>query len=141
MERTEYIAKDNYAAARRLQRFKQHVNENWSQVRILDVKTEKPPTPAVGDQMAVKTTVRIGAIKPQDVVVELIIGKTKDRLLIETKGFPLSITETLSDDTYVYAAVTTLTQGALGFTVRVRPAHPDLVHPFEVPLVTWAPEF
>ena len=141
MERSEYIAKDNYAAARRLQEFKRHIIENWAQVQILAVKAEKPPMPAAGDTMTVKATVRLGAINPQDVVVELIIGKAKDRLLIETKGFPLTLTETSADATYAYTATITLTQGALGFTVRVRPAHPDFIHPFEVPLVTWAPEF
>jgi starch phosphorylase len=141
MERGRYIAEKNYAAAQRLQEFKRNISENWRQVKILNVKVEKPPTPAAGDAMTVKTSVMLGAVQPQNVVVELIIGKAKDRLLIETEGFPLTLAESSGDGMYSYDGTVNLTQGALGFTVRVRPAHPDLVHPFEVPLVTWAPEF
>jgi starch phosphorylase len=141
MERGQYIANKNYAAAERLQEFKRNVSENWEQVEILNVKVNKPSTPAAGDQMTVKTSVRLGAVQPQNVIVELIIGKAKDRLLIDTEGFALTLAETSGDSTYGYNGTVSLTQGALGFTVRVRPTHPDLVHPFEAPLVTWAPEF
>ncbi|ACA59903.1 hypothetical protein Daud_1394 [Candidatus Desulforudis audaxviator MP104C] len=40
-----------------------------------------------------------------------------------------------------YAVTIPLRQGVLGLTVRVRPVGTDFLFPFEVPLVTWAPEF
>jgi starch phosphorylase len=141
MERGRYIAQKNYAAAERLREFKRNVSENWRGVKILDVKVEMPATPTAGDKMTVKTNVRLGGVQPQNVLVELIIGKLKERLLIDTEGFALTLVETSDDTTYSYDGTVNLTQGAHGFTLRVRPAHPDLVQPFEAPLITWAPEF
>ncbi|MEW6182482.1 MAG: alpha-glucan family phosphorylase [Bacillota bacterium] len=141
MKRSDYIAQNDYSAARRLKEFKRRLMDNWSQIQILQVNEDRPSTPVAGQTVSVTATVKLGAVTPQDVVVELVLGRTKDYLLLDTKGFPLIAGENLGDNTYRYSGAVSLTQGALGFTVRVRPTHPDLAHPFELPLVTWAPEF
>jgi len=43
--------------------------------------------------------------------------------------------------TYRYQGEFRPGQGTCGYTVRVRPSHPDLVYRFELPLVAWAPAF
>lgn len=141
MERQKYIVQDNYTAARCLRDFKQYLTHNWPSVQITSVTVEKPTLPVAGDVVGISALVHLGAIQPQDVVVEVVLGKAKDRTLLEPTGLPMAVSESQSNPLYLYRTTVTLTQGTLGFTVRVRPTHPDLVHPLEVPLVTWAPEF
>ncbi|MEW6771426.1 MAG: alpha-glucan family phosphorylase [Bacillota bacterium] len=141
MERSTRLIENNFEVARRLSDFKRYVVQNWPAVEILTVTADKPPIPTAGDTLAVTAVVKLGPIQPRDVAVEVYLGKVKDRFLIEPESFPLALAESVEENTYRYTGTLTLTQGALGFTVRVRPTHPDLVDPFEVPLLTWAPEF
>ncbi|MDI6631831.1 MAG: alpha-glucan family phosphorylase [Bacillota bacterium] len=141
MERSTYFIENNFEAARRLSDFKRYVVQNWPAVEILKVTADRPPIPTAGDTLDVTAVVKLGPIQPRDVAVEVYLGKVKDRFLVEPEGFPLALAESLGENTYRYTGTLALTQGALGFTVRVRPTHPDLADPFEVPLLTWAPEF
>lgn len=141
MERSEHVIKDNYAVATRLRDFRRHLTENWPSVRITSITAERPILPVAGDAVSVSAVVHLGAIQPQDVVVEAVLGKAKDGMLLEPTGLPMVVAESQPDANYLYRTTVTLMQGTLGFTVRVRPAHPDLVYPFELPLITWAPEF
>ncbi|MEW6572811.1 MAG: alpha-glucan family phosphorylase [Bacillota bacterium] len=141
MERYNHVVQNNYAAAKHLRDFRQYITQNWPSVRIDSITVEKPALPVAGDVVGISALVHLGAIQPKDVVVEVVLGKAKDRMLLEPTGIPMVPAESQSDSNYLYEAKVSLTQGTLGFTVRVRPSHPDLVHPFEIPLVTWAPEF
>jgi len=141
MERYDQLVKDDYAAARRVRDFKEYLTQNWPAVAVLSVTAARPALPVAGQTIAVAATVHLGAIKPEDVVVEIILGKTKDWQLTEMNGVRMELTEALGDATYRFSGTITLTQGALGYTVRVRPADSMFVHPFELPLIAWAPEF
>ncbi|MGQ9512968.1 alpha-glucan family phosphorylase [Thermodesulfitimonas sp.] len=141
MERYDRLVKDDYAAARRVREFKEYLTQNWPAVAVLSVTAEKPALPVAGQTIAVSAVVRLGAIKPEDVVVEIMLGRTKDWQLTEMNGFRMELTEALGDNTYRFSGAITLTQGALGYTVRVRPEDSIFVHPFELPLIAWAPEF
>ncbi|WP_334109902.1 alpha-glucan family phosphorylase [Thermodesulfitimonas autotrophica] len=141
MERYDQLVKDDYAAARRVRDFKEYLTQNWPAVAVLSVTAARPALPVAGQTIAVAATVRLGAIKPEDVVVEIMLGRSKDWQLTEMNGVRMELTEALGDATYRFSGTITLTQGALGYTVRVRPADSMFVHPFELPLIAWAPEF
>ena len=141
MKRHDQLTKDNYAGARQVREFKEYLAQNWSAVAILSVATEKPTTLVSGQRMTVSATVRLGPIKPEDVVVEIVLGRSKDWQLTEMKSFRMEVAEALGDASYRFTGSVTLTQGTLGYTVRVRPEDSRFVAPFELPLVAWAPEF
>lgn len=141
MERGASFSAGNYSAAARIAAFKKFLDQNWREVQIQGVRLEHQVRPAAGDLLTVAATVHLGPVSPNDVAVETVVGTARDGTLLEPETVPMQVAETLEQGFYRYTVAMPLVQGALGLTVRVRPVSPDFLFPFEVPLVTWAPEF
>lgn len=132
---------DNYEVAGRVGRFKKFMCENWGHIGVRSVGTNVPPEMNVGDFLEVKANVYLGMIWPKDVIVEAVYGTVVGQDLRNITSVPLSYGGETGSGTHLFSGRLTMPQGALGYTVRVRPASPDFVQPFELPLVTWAPSF
>jgi glycogen phosphorylase len=83
--------------------------------------------------------VQLGSLQPQDVVVELYLGRVDTRgEIVEGRAIAMH-PESNSGGDYVYAGEATPAESGLhGFTIRVRPNHPDLSTPFVPGLIVWA---
>ena len=82
-----------------------------------------------------------GSLQPQDVVVELYLGRVDTRgEIIEGHATEMRAEANSSDDR-IYTGETTPTESGLhGFTIRVRPSHPDLSTALVPGLIAWAME-
>jgi len=133
------LAAEHAARARGLMEWRWRVRGNWPQVNVQRILPAMPKDLAVGGSMEVTAEVKLGALTPSDVHVELYYGH-----MDPAGGIPIA-NKTLMDpdgnrgDVYTYTGrVACADSGQCGFTVRVLPWHADAVLPYEVPLIAWA---
>jgi len=141
VERGSLIAENNFALAREIKEFKERLTENWAAVRIVSVETDRRKTMKTGDLLNVRARVMLGPIRPGEVAVEIVYGLPGDQGLEKISRAAMSVVEQIDQQTYLYSESLIMPQGTFGYTVRVRPDHRFFVHPFELPLVTWAETF
>ncbi|CAM3877401.1 glycosyltransferase family 1 protein [Nocardiopsis rhodophaea] len=135
------LLREDMNGARELAEWKRRVRKAWPGVRIEHVEVvgmEDPPQ--VGGDMQVHTTLGLAGLTPEDIQVEVAIGRVTggERLVdpvvaeLEAVGEPDG-----SEGPLVrYAGSVPLQRaGTCGYTVRVLPAHPMLADPAEMGLV------
>lgn len=139
-ERSTHLEANEFRRARALASWRERVRQEWRGVRVVRVETDLPPATRVGDGIEVRAWVRAGALGPDDLAVQVYIGKMdQDREIVG--GATLAMTpegEAGEDGLLFKARVPCHTSGTLGFTVRVLPRHADLAHPHGTGLIHWA---
>ncbi|MBO8138293.1 MAG: alpha-glucan family phosphorylase [Desulfotomaculum sp.] len=132
---------NNYEVAAQLRAFKQFIQENWHQVAVQSVKGRHDDEMLVGEELQVEAQVRLGPISHNDVSVEIVCGNEKGNTLHNIRAYPMEHVEQVSEGVHNFRGTVRPEQGTLGYTVRVRPQHPNFVNNFELPLISWAPNF
>lgn len=119
------------------------VRANWRDVRIERVLVE-PQQLTVRDEISVHAFVDLGALRPEDVTVQLYYGALDSRgeiVVGETMDMQHCCPENPGQPRNVHEFYTTLnypTTGQRGISVRVLPRHDDLINPIMTNLITWA---
>jgi len=127
-----------HARAKALAAWKAEVADAWAGVAVKHVEVDVDVA-ALGSERAVRAVVDLGALRPEDVEVQLLHGP-------EGQGGELSVTaiepmthEGSDGQAATYVGSLSCTQaGRYGLTVRVVPAHEDLVTPAELGRIAWA---
>ncbi len=138
VERGIYFRRDNCAVAEKLKSFKDFIRENWHQVAVGEVLNGGGRVKKAGENMLVDSTVRLGSIWHHDVSVEIVYGGVEGEALRDIRTAPMTLVDRMGEGVYLYRGNFTLPQGAIGYTVRVRPSSRDFAHRFDLPLVAWA---
>jgi len=136
--RGQRFRQDNFSVAEKLKSFKDFIKDNWHQVAITEVENGSDPLRKAGENLVIDSTVRLGPIWHHDVSVEIVYGGVEGDSMQDIRTTPMSLVDQVGEGTYRYRGNLTLPQGAVGYTVRVRPSSPDFAHRFDLPLVTWA---
>ncbi len=127
------------APLKRLVAWKERVRAAWPGARLESVTVEPDPatlpTAAAFDIVA---RVHLGPLEPSDVSVELFEGPVEADGLLES-GTAVRFDPVAREAETGAFRMTHRKPGGenLGYTVRVRPTHPDLAHPNEMGLVLW----
>jgi starch phosphorylase len=118
------------------------IRREWGNVRIESVENGPAPTVSVASSLRVIARVQLGSLKPDDVAVELYAGRVDAHdEIVDGKPVPMRPEPTGDNGCYRYLGEVTLHKsGRHGFTIRVRPNHPDLSTPFVPGLIRWAEE-
>ncbi|WP_066637850.1 alpha-glucan family phosphorylase [Desulfolucanica intricata] len=141
IKRGNRFSKNNFAVAKQVQAFKKRLTENWHLVNIISVKTKGNRILNVGEEQHIEAVIKLGPLTPQDVSVEIFYCDKRKDDIKNVNFVAMSLISQLSEDEYHFSGYMKPPQGTLGYSVRVRPSHPDLGHHFELPLVTWAHAF
>ena len=104
--------------------------------------TTTPDEPArvpAGDSFGVEVQIRLGALEPSDLVVDWFEGEPDHDGVVDA-GFstPLASQGRLDGTATWTGTVIRPVGDSRGYSVRVRPSHPLLLHPNETNLVLWA---
>ncbi|HZD02483.1 MAG TPA: alpha-glucan family phosphorylase [Actinomycetes bacterium] len=128
-----------FAAARELAAWKKRVSAAWPGVVVRRVSGGQDE-PALGSRLTVRAVVELGDLGPDEVEVQIAYGRVDDAdELREVDVLPLKQDSQRAQDGWVFEGeVPLVTPGAFGYTVRVVPRHPSLIHPAELGLVAWA---
>lgn len=116
------------------------IRNAWDRVSIEKVDEGPTPTISVSSAVQVSARVQLGTLSPEDVLVELYTGRVDARDdIVGGQSVPMRPEGRFGDGSYRYRGSTSVRQsGRHGFTIRVRPSHPDLVVPFVPGLIRWA---
>ena len=134
------LTSHEYVRAKALAAWRERVNAAWEGVRIVSVESDAAVAD-LGADRDVTVLVELGELTRDDVAVQLITGPVgpNDELTHATTT-AMQLTG-LGDTpgTYCYAGRFTCdSAGRYGFTVRVVPAHPDLLVSVDLGLIAWA---
>ena len=133
---------NNASRGRELSDAMGRIRQEWPSVRIAGVENGLGNAIPVASAVRVRAHVHLGRLSPQDVGVELCIGRVDmqgelapgNSVVMKPEGKD-------SEGNYNYVVETAVTRSGLhGFTVRVRPSHPDMSAAFIPGLICWADE-
>ncbi len=127
----------DFTVAKEFASWQERVRSAWPGIRILGVDVSGIDTePALGHTMMVRAYVDLAGLTEQDVEVQTVIGELgAGQQLQEVTTAPMQYVG--NGDGYRFQGEVLLDRaGALGYTVRVLPAHPLLASPAEMGLVT-----
>ncbi len=131
---------DEFKIARDVAAWRQQLLEHWNEVQIEGVRAEIPEEIVVGHEVPVEAYVRLGAIDPSQVSVEIYYGPLDARGLI-IKGTSIALKcEGPEGDQHRYRYKGVLPceySGQCGYALRVVPHHPELVARYHVGLLRW----
>jgi starch phosphorylase len=140
-ERFARLEADCAAAARALASWMCLARREWPQVRVEGLEDGPAGEANVGDLVGVRARLRLGALSPADVTVELYLGALDAAgELMQPATFPMRHIASPGNGEQVFEAtgVPCCRSGLQGYTVRVLPHHPDLAARFVPGLITWA---
>ena len=137
---------DGAARAKALAAWMARVRAGWQQVRVEAVEDGPGAALLVGSDFGARARIQLGPLTPDDVAVEMYLGKLNPANEILEAGItPMRPTGRDAQGRYLFEAATVACaqSGLHGFTVRVRPNHPDLpaadgATPFLPGLIAWA---
>jgi starch phosphorylase len=127
-----------YEKARSLASWKQQIASNWHAV-ALQVEGPRDTQVGMGEPVVVTAQLRLGALRPEDVRVELVVGRDENGDITETGSVELQRQSQSGSGATVYSGnIAAQHGGSLVYGVRVVPFHPDLATKYELGLVRWA---
>jgi len=126
--------------ARELSAAMERIRREWQDVWIAGVEDGPANSIPVASAMQIRAQVHLGRLGPQDVAVELYVGRVNMQgELVEGNSVPMEVAGKDSGGNYDYVVETSIARSGLhGFTVRVRPNHPDMSVAFIPGLICWA---
>ena len=134
------IRDDGMKNAEAFATWKRKIQKRWGALSIQKIESENGGHEIpVGTDFRVEAQVHLGDLKPEDVQVDLYYGPMgADDDLTETQTVPMSSEPMPGENDYLFRGTIHFSQtGKLGFSVRILPKHPMLVHPVDMGLVVW----
>jgi starch phosphorylase len=140
-ERRARLEEDNFHRAGELARWKERVRNGWPNVQVTRVEITLPQPTCVGGGVDVRAWICTGGLAAADLVPQVYLGKLHEgRDIVEPEIVVMENQGATDGDGVLFRAVIPCrTSGTHGLSVRVLPYHPDLGHPHETGLITWAP--
>lgn len=132
------LTENNAQIAKELKDWKDHIRREWQGVQILDVSFKDEGEFYVGKPVKVFAKVKLGNLRPEDVVVHVYYGSLDPHgELYNTAWETLNLTA-VNGEEYIYEGSYFCSgTGQQGFTIRVMPNHPLLVNPQDL-FCLWA---
>jgi starch phosphorylase len=132
-------AESDFEPARRLALWKQRVREIWPRVALRRLDTPMKRI-AFGDKVRFEVAASLGGLAPEDVAIELLIGKQTSRdngnhpkaYRFESEG-----TQTEQGEQRFALELSPELCGKLEYRIRVYPQHELLTQPFELGMMRW----
>jgi starch phosphorylase len=139
-QRYNVLDSEGAAKARSLSCWVGRVRQAWPEVRIEAVERCSDGTLPVGANFQARARVRLGPLLPEDVSVELYLGRLNPAgEFAEPASIRMQSAGPAANREFWFEATASCAHsGKYGFTVRVRPNHPNLTVPFLPGLICWA---
>jgi starch phosphorylase len=131
---------DGLHRAANLVAWKQRLRERWGRIRLLDTLAAPPAECQAGNEFPVRVRIFLDDIKPEEVAVQLYLGRLDaQRRIVEPRIVEMGIEGGERPGEWLYGAhVVCHAAGRHGYAFRVLPRHEDLACPHDLGLVFWA---
>ena len=133
------LADNGFDAAKRLAAWKAHVRRSWDSVRLRRVDTHRRNI-IYGESLRFEVAVYLNGLEPQDVVVELLLGRQMDYdTLRENRRYRFEWEGVMTEqgEHRFVLQITPELCGKLEYRIRAYPSHELLTHPFEMGMMRW----
>ena len=130
---------DAGAAGREFAAWTGRMRDAFAAVEVRHVEVEGVDTPpVVGESVRVRARIGLGALRPDDLKVEVVAGAiTEEGDLRHARRFALEPVAVEGDSHRFEASIELSVAGTFGYTVRVVPKHPMLASEAELGLVAY----
>jgi starch phosphorylase len=133
------LAENSGQKAKILQEWKNKVRSEWQNVRIVNADFGNNSTMDMQDSAKIKTEIKLGNLKPEDVQVQIYYGILDHNGEITNPALKILNFVKSENDTYFYEGSYIFHEGGVhGCTIRVLPTHPLLPLNTDLFLCTWA---
>jgi starch phosphorylase len=135
----ERLTANKVERARALADWKRSLQQHWGEVRVESAEAAQPGGRAVGQGFDVRADVRLGSVNPKDVCVEIYFGPLDaQRQIRDGQCVSMKLEATREPGVHRYVGTIPCERtGMAGWTLRVRPCHPDANNLFAIGLLTW----
>jgi starch phosphorylase len=141
-EKRRVLVKNDCESAKALAAWKVMVRQNWHLIKVVSVNTNGYPTQIyVGDEFPVTAEIDLGALSPDDVEIQIYYGPVEKQENPQFNSTVVMIPEQRKNKSgnYKYSGkIAAKKSGQQGYTIRILPMHPLMIHPFELGIVYWA---
>ena len=113
---------------------------SWNDVQVIDLQSDSGALRTVGQEVAITTKVRLGALAADDVTVEAYYGNMDHQgEFTDRQTLILSSTSQPEPGVHIFQGkIRCERPGRFGYTIRVTPSRDKLGNPFVLGLVAWA---
>ena len=133
------LCADDYTGASDLSVWRQKLMTSWREVAVEEVSADDSIERSVGQHIEVAARVRLGALSPEDVIVEAYYGRLdQNGDFAERETVPLEVADSVNGLYAFLGKIPCPETGSFGYTVRVMPSHKRLENRFVMGLVIWA---
>lgn len=140
IEKTNEFELNNLETPKELAKWKNKLITNWDNIKILDLHFDSEQKEiSIGNIIKIYAKIALNELTEQDISVETYIGNLDSNFnIIEPEILPMKFINKENENIYSYYTEYQCSKnGQYGFTIRIRPNHQQLVHPFELPLIKW----
>ncbi|AFZ49218.1 alpha-glucan family phosphorylase [Dactylococcopsis salina] len=134
------MTENNYANTKAVAQWKKQVFERWYDIRIESIDVSEETDIVVNETIEVKAVLDLAGLKPDDVSVELYLGKLNSNgEIVNGTPIPMEHTgETTSAGVTYKGSLVYRASGLQGLSLRVLPKNQYMAHPHELGLILWA---
>jgi glycogen phosphorylase len=129
---------DGAERSRRFADWKRRVAEHWAEVRVESLAGSRPAALRVGEGLTLTAAIRLGALTPDDVSVEIYHGPLdSERRIRDARTVPMALEGAAGEFHRYTGVIRGERSGMQGYSVRVRPSHPDANNVLCTGRLTW----
>ncbi|MCF7929833.1 MAG: alpha-glucan family phosphorylase [Spirochaetales bacterium] len=140
LENARRLHEVDYKSARELSSYFETVRSQWNEFEVVSVSSSKDALITIGDKLDVGAQIRLPGVKPDQVSVELYYGRlitSAGSQIQEPERVEMELKSSSGDLHEFTVTITCRITGKIGYSVRILPKHPALVHPFVPGLIKW----
>ncbi|MBI2343066.1 MAG: alpha-glucan family phosphorylase [Deltaproteobacteria bacterium] len=124
--------------AKELHQWRTGLRQAWPEIAIADVESDKVGFVRKGDELTIRSAVRLGSIPSHHIRVECYHGPlSPHHEIVDGMRTPMALTGDNDGIQHFTAAITCTHGGRYGYTVRVIPGHTNLATNMLPGLITW----
>lgn len=132
------LSADKFVKTKSLIKWKQFIKNHWNQVKIIKASAQKKEV-EVGFALKIEAEVMLGAIKPEDVIVQIYSGLLDgDYNITSGSSENMKCVGTLQEGLYKYEGYVLCDESGLyGYSTRIMPFHVNMLGQFNLELMRW----
>lgn len=140
IEQARRLTSNDLRAARALAGWRSTVTEAWPEISVRSVTWKSPDEIRIGERADVEAIVHLGALRPEDVCVELYYGPTSGGFdLHKGSVSPMKLVSKADGGQFVFAgSIPAVESGTHAFAARVVPRNAEFGSAIRMPLMRWA---
>jgi len=133
------LTANDYQASHELSRWRTAIQHAWTNLKIIDIKTDISREFLVGQNIPVTATVQLGVLRPEDISVEIYYGDMNSNGSIKAgQVVQMQPTGTVKNGICsYYGEIPCEVSGHFGLAVRILPYNPNLAQKLIPGLILW----